>query len=377
MHRKRIVVALTLVFAVPLELCAAGDADPSTTRPASSSTQPTSADTKRSGTASGMTKAQLDLYLGHQVWNLRLFPKNPRYYPKNPLVHAVDPDPPSKKAAVPRDKPVNRSNDPWSGKADHGQQDNPITQTNEFGVRCEAADNLRMLGPEAAAAIPDLVYVVLQGAGDSDLERKVIDALVAIGLPTDAWRGTNPSLAAVVHAQFQTADVGDPKPWHPAEEWDRIAKLRLLRTAADDALLKLLPEAGKSLTMDDAMLLSKLYPSCSEQVATAIEKAWADRPFTHEALAQEAKRRQIEEQRDAKYWLIRYPDGRVVKEPKPPWILWREANPKEAEAEIAEAARQTRAANDRLKNIQLRDPDKVVSTPDGSKHVIRKYPWEP
>jgi hypothetical protein len=173
-------------------------------------------------------------------------------------------------------------------------------------LRRQAADNLKELGPEAVAAVPELANVVLEDA-DTEVKRTAMEALGEIGMPKGMWYVRNPVPGGQVLTIYAYDSSGNVSyAGHPA-----IGALvhTLLRTedpqlgvVAEDALVKLLPTIRKRLTMDDAILLREVQASGNKRLAPAIDSALAIFAVAQEAIAKEADKRRLQAQRDAEYW---------------------------------------------------------------------------
>jgi HEAT repeat protein len=170
-------------------------------------------------------------------------------------------------------------------------------------LRRQAADNLKVLGPEAVAAVFDLANAVLKDV-DTEVKRTAIEALGEIGMPKGIWYVRNGAQIRTIYEYDSSGAVSYAG--HPA-----IGALvqTLLKTedpdlgiAAEDALVKLLPTVRKRLTMDDAILLWQVQASGNKRVAPAIESAMAIFQVAQEAIAKEANKRRLQELRDAEYW---------------------------------------------------------------------------
>jgi hypothetical protein len=132
--------------------------------------------------------------------------------------------------------------------------------------RQRAVDNLKALGPAAIGAVPALAWSASLER-DAYVRRGAIEILGDIGGMFGVW--------AVSGTLLQPE--GDPE----------------TVTAAENALLKLLPAVGGRLTMNDAILLLQLHDSGNERVLPAIETAWAARGYTEAAVAKEVNRRAL------------------------------------------------------------------------------------
>jgi hypothetical protein len=205
-------------------------------------------------------------------------------------------------------------------------------------ARRQAADNLTALGQLARRAAPELVKVALND-GDKLLKRKAIEALGEMDEPQAI-----PTIAELVRSR-------DPE----------------IRKAAEDSLLKLLPNVGRRLSMDGAIVLLKVHRSGNKRVLPAIESAWAASGVTQDAVANETNRRAHAASmasaasarlsagaKPSVYEKCITPDGVVFWRKKPGWVLWREAHPEEASLEIQKAAAQMRGNEERLGRIQFK-----------------------
>lgn len=135
--------------------------------------------------------------------------------------------------------------------------------------RRKAADNLKALGQGAVEAVPALAWSAVNER-DGEVKRKAIEILGEIG-----------GMLGVV-AISDTLLLPDP-------DAETIQ-------AAEDALVKLIPTVGPSLTMNDAMFLARLQDAVNENVSAAIETTLAGSKFTKAVLEQEIKRRVLEQQ---------------------------------------------------------------------------------
>jgi len=219
-------------------------------------------------------------------------------------------------------------------------------------LRRQAADNLKAIGPAAVAAVPGLAAVAVNDA-DALVKRKTIEALGEIGGPQ--------GIHAIGLTLLQTSD---PE----------------IVTAAEDALLKLLPAirtgprtdrkiigmgpldpqqraaymkrlpklpfSSPRLTNDDAIFLLQVYNSGNQRVAPAIESAWAASGFNRLVVANEIKRRDKERQEKAL-----------------------------AKARDDEAAREQRRADREQENAEKIAKLKEPSAPRGNGRV--KFPDDP
>jgi hypothetical protein len=219
-------------------------------------------------------------------------------------------------------------------------------------LRRQAADNLKALGPVAVAAVPELANAALND-DDTGVKRAALAALGEIGMPnaTGVLGPYNQAVDALGQTLLRT---GDPE----------TAK------AAEDSLLKLLPVVGKRLTMDNAILLLQVHESGNKRVAPAINSAWAAKGVTQDAVVKEMYRRALaitkakvaKQRRNARAY-----DGY-----KPPWELWREAHPAEAELEIQKAAAQTRDNQKRLDGIQFTTPPPATDAQKAADFELRR-----
>jgi len=203
-------------------------------------------------------------------------------------------------------------------------------------LRRQAADNLKALGPAAVAAVPELANAALNDE-DTGVKRSALAALGEIGMPhaTGVLGPYNKAVDALGQTLLQTREP-------------EMAK------TAEDSLLKLLPFVGERLTMDNAILLLQVHESGHKRVAPAIESAWAAKGITQDAVVKEMYRRALA---IAKANVAKQrKNARVSEGYKPPWVLWREAHPAEAELEMQKAAAQTRENQKRLDNIQFTTP---------------------
>ncbi len=135
-----------------------------------------------------------------------------------------------------------------------------------FQRREQAVEDLKALGPAAIAAVPALARAALNDS-NSYVRRRAIEVLGEIG-----------GLRGVVAAGRTLLQ--------PSNE------LEITKTA-EDALLKLLPAVGSSLTMDDAIFLLDVHRLGNKRVSPAIESAWAAAGVTQVAIAKEIKRRAL------------------------------------------------------------------------------------
>jgi hypothetical protein len=218
----------------------------------------------------------------------------------------------------------------------------------DFELRRQAADNLKALGPKAVAAAPELANAAINDK-DGGVRRKAIEALGEIGMP-NATGVSGPYNQAINALGFTLFRSGN-------SEWAK---------AAEVSLLKLLPFVGKSLTIDNAMLLLLVHELGNKRVAPAIESAWAARGFTKEFLTDRIvqtayvdfitgkprKNPQPDRPFPDHYYVNVTPEGKIQLRSKSALDLWREAHPDEwaleqqkLDAERAEYARMERERN--------------------------------
>lgn len=135
--------------------------------------------------------------------------------------------------------------------------------------RRKAADNLKALGLGAIEAVPALAWSAVNER-DGYVKRKAIEILGEIG-----------GMLGIV-AVSDTLLLPDPD----------VETVQ----AAEDALVKLIPTVGKTLTMNDAMFLARLQDTGNENVSSVIETTLAGSRFTKAVMEQEIKRRVLAQQ---------------------------------------------------------------------------------
>lgn len=245
-----------------------------------------------------------------------------------------------------------------------GTGGNPHQITEE---RRRAVDNLKALGPDAAAAVPRLATSFAVNEGDTYVKQRVLEILGEIG----GVRGID-----AVGRTLLKPDI-DPES----------------KKSAEDALLKLLPAVGKKEALREAVVLVDVFRSGNTRVVPAIEKAWAA-CGVRSAMTKEINRRVLAEKAIAKADAKRAKEKALEIARTNAYENVRKNNILYTETRVPPGWKviRTTAGTYVLQKVELplrpdlgqtgefnRVPDgwKIVTARDGSPEVIRRSPDDP